>query len=123
MEQVGYLFLTVFYVLFNTIEGAHFRGGIISWRPLNSTPSGSSTSILMHQRYFWNRQWGGFTPPYCTEANVAAETSIPVTSSMTCLVNCSSSSYPSGGLSTVMTTTDCDANPIIESWAGERYDT
>ncbi|CAF1082691.1 unnamed protein product, partial [Adineta ricciae] len=28
-----------------------------------------------------------------------------------------------GGLSTVMTTTDCDANPIIESWAGERYDT
>ena len=90
---------------------------------MNSTPSDSNASILIHQRYFWNRQWSGFTPPYCTEADVTAQKSIPVNSSMTCLSNCSSSSYPSSGLSTVMTTTDCDQNTIIESWAGERYDT
>ncbi|CAF0736613.1 unnamed protein product [Adineta steineri] len=57
------------------------------------------------------------------EANVASETLIPVNSAMLCLKNCSSSNYPPGGLSTVMTTTDCDSNPIIESWAGENYTT
>ena len=91
-------------------------------RPLNSTPSGSTAQILIHQRYFWNRIWGSFTPPYCTEANVAAQSPIPVGSFMTCLVNCTSSNYPGGGLSTIMTTTDCQTNPIIQSWAGERYD-
>ncbi|CAF3340862.1 unnamed protein product [Rotaria sp. Silwood1] len=103
------------------IYGAHFRGGIISWRPLNSTPSGSYAQILIHQRYFWNRQWGSFTPPYCSESTVAAQTLIPVSSSMTCLQNCSSSNY--SPLSTVMTSTDCDSNSLIQSWAGERYDT
>ncbi|CAF3344321.1 unnamed protein product [Rotaria sp. Silwood1] len=103
------------------IYGAHFRGGIISWRPLNTTPSGSYAEILIHQRYFWNRQWGSFTPPYCSESTVAAQTLIPVNSYMVCLQNCSSSNYAS--LSTEMTSTDCDANSLIESWAGERYDT
>ncbi|CAF0791008.1 unnamed protein product [Adineta ricciae] len=92
-------------------------------RPLNSTPSGSSAQILIHQRYFWNRIWGSFSPPYCTEANVAAQTPIPVYEDMICLKNCTSSTYPSGGLSTAMTTTDCQTNVIIQSWAGERYDT
>ncbi|CAF1402141.1 unnamed protein product [Adineta ricciae] len=123
MKLIWYFFLVILYALYNTIEGAHFRGGIISWRPLNSTPSDGNASILIHQRYFWNRQWSGFTPPYCTEADVTSQTPIPVNSYMTCLSNCSSSTYPSGGLSTVMTTTDCDQNTIIESWAGERYDT
>ncbi|CAF1012841.1 unnamed protein product [Rotaria sordida] len=102
------------------IYGAHFRGGIISWRPLNNVPSGSYAQILIHQRYFWNRRWSSFSTPYCDESDVAAQTSIPVNSLMTCLQNCSSSNYAS--LSTVMTSTDCDSNSIIESWAGERYD-
>lgn len=92
-------------------------------RPLNNTPSGTSAQIQIHQRYFWNREWAGFSTPYCSEATVAAEASIPVGSYMTCLQNCSSSSYPNVGLSTIMTTTDCDSNTLIESWAGERYNT
>ncbi|CAF5021810.1 unnamed protein product, partial [Rotaria socialis] len=40
---------------------------------------------------------------------------------MTCLRNCSSSTYTP--LSTRMTSTDCDSNTLIQSWAGERYDT
>ena len=94
---------------------------IIFRRPLNNTPSGTTASILIHQRYFWNRQWGSFSPPYCTETDVASQTAIPVGSTMTCLQNCSSSTY--SALSTVMTSTDCDANALIQSWAGERYDT
>ncbi|CAF1566992.1 unnamed protein product, partial [Adineta steineri] len=101
-------------------DGAHFRGGIISWRPLNNTVQGTTAQIQIHQRYFWNRQWGSFSLPYCTEANVAAQTVINVGSYMTCLANCSSSTYTQ--ISTNMITTDCDSNPIIESWAGEHYD-
>jgi hypothetical protein len=90
-------------------------------RPLNNTPSGGYAQILIHQRYFWNRQWTSFPSPNCTEANVAAQTPIPVNSLMICLRNCTSSNYSS--LSTVMTSTDCDSNSLIESWSGERYDT
>ncbi|CAF1122378.1 unnamed protein product [Adineta steineri] len=118
--RLAYVFLSVVGIV---LDGAHFRGGIISWRPLNNTVQGTTAQIQIHQRYFWNREWGSFSAPYCTEANVAAKTSIPVNEDMKCLANCSSSNYPSVGLSTIMTTTDCDSNPIIESWAGERYDT
>lgn len=40
---------------------------------------------------------------------------------MTCLRNCTSSNYTA--LTTVMTSSDCDNNTLIQSWAGERYDT
>ncbi|CAM4943257.1 unnamed protein product [Rotaria socialis] len=113
--------LLIFSTLYEAVDGSHFRGGIISWRPLNNTPSGSYASILIHQRYFWYRIWAGFSPPYCNEATVAAQTLIPVASTMTCLRNCSSSTYTP--LSTRMTSTDCDSNALIQSWAGERYDT
>ncbi|CAF3370210.1 unnamed protein product [Rotaria socialis] len=113
--------LLIFSTLYEAVDGSHFRGGIISWRPLNNTPSGSYASILIHQRYFWYRNWAGFNPPYCNEATVAAQTLIPVASTMTCLRNCSSSTYTP--LSTRMTSTDCDSNTLIQSWAGERYDT
>lgn len=76
----------------------------------------------MHQRYFWNRQWTGYTTR-CTEANVVAKTLIPVNNFVLCYVNCSSSTYPSGGVSTIMITTDCDQNALIKSWAGELYTT
>ncbi|CAF4205934.1 unnamed protein product, partial [Adineta steineri] len=33
------------------LDGTHFRGGIISWRPLNSTVQGNFTTIRLHQRY------------------------------------------------------------------------
>ncbi|CAF1439557.1 unnamed protein product [Adineta steineri] len=118
--RFAFIFLSALCIL---IDGSHFRGGIISWRPLNSIPTGSTAQILIHQRYFWNRQWVSFPNPNCTEATVAAQTPIPVNSYMTCLGNCSSSNYSSTGLPTIMTSTDCDANPIIETWAGERYDT
>ncbi|CAF0743597.1 unnamed protein product [Adineta steineri] len=104
----------------SVLDGSHFRGGIISWRPFNNTASGTSTQIQIHQRYFWNRQY--FNPYLCSETDVINKTPIPVYDSLKCVKNCTSSNYPSGGLSTSMTTTDCDTNPMILSWAGERYD-
>ncbi|CAF0722780.1 unnamed protein product [Adineta steineri] len=124
MESILCLTLFILCTLCSVINGSHFRGGIISWRPLNNTVTGNTTQIIVHQRYSWARNWASFTSPYCTEVTVAAQTPIAVSGAYTtCLANCSSSNYPSGGLSANMITTDCDANPIIQTWTGERYDT
>ncbi|CAF1000208.1 unnamed protein product [Adineta ricciae] len=90
-------------------------------RPLNSTPSGSTADILIHQRYFFDRKasyFGG--PPYCTEINVTAQTTIPVGGTLDCFSNCTSSNYTS--LPIAVKTTDCNTLPLISSWGGERYD-
>lgn len=88
---------------------------------MNNRPNSSSVDVQIHQRYFWDRLWGSFSAPY-TEANVVNKTSIPVTDTVVCAVNCSSSpDFPS--ISTVMTSTVCNPNPIVRSWSGERYTT
>lgn len=91
-------------------------------RPLNNKPNGTTVDIQIHQRYFWDRLWTGFSID-CTEADVVSKTLIPVSGNVYCYANCSSSIFPAtgAGLSTVMTTTDCNPNPLIRSWAGERY--
>ncbi|CAF1668514.1 unnamed protein product, partial [Adineta ricciae] len=118
--NLSFLVLLLFH---DVINGYHFRGGIISWRPLNATAFGTTADILIHQRYFWWRQWGSFGGYRCTEADVNSGTLIPVNEAMICLVNCTSSNYPGGGLSTRMITTDCQQSSKIDSWAGEKYDT
>ncbi|CAF1469027.1 unnamed protein product [Rotaria sp. Silwood1] len=100
----------------------NYSNKIFFRRPLNNQPNGSTVQVQVHQRYFWNRQWSGYGTR-CTEANVIAKTQISVSNYMICYINCSSSTYPSSGLSTIMTSTDCDQNPLVRSWAGERYDT
>lgn len=90
-------------------------------RPLDRSVNGAYVQVQIHQRYFWNREWGSF-PKNCTEADVVSKTNIPVSSSVICYINCTSSNYPAGGVSTLMTTTDCDQNALIKSWSGERYD-
>ncbi|CAF1140386.1 unnamed protein product [Adineta steineri] len=124
MEQVLYLVLLILFTLCSVFDGTHVRGGIISWRPLNNTVQGTTTQILLHQRYFWWRMYAGFPPPLCTEADVVAGTPITVAGAvLNCLQNCSSSNYPSGGIAANMITSDCDTNPLIESWGGELYTT
>ena len=89
---------------------------------MDNKPNGTTVVVQIHQRYFWDRLWSSF-PLNCTEANVVSKTSIPVASYVYCYANCTSSIFPtsSPGLSTIMTTTDCSPNPLIRSWAGERY--
>ena len=91
---------------------------------MDNRPNGLTVDIQIHQRYFWNREWPPFIPQ-CTEADVIAKNPIPVYDDVLCYANCTSSTFPSigVGLSTIMTTTDCDPNPLIRSWAGEQYNT
>ncbi|CAF3777214.1 unnamed protein product [Adineta steineri] len=123
MQQVLNRVLSILFTLCYVLDGSHFRGGIISWRPLNSTVTGTTAQILLHQRYFWWRLYSGFSGYLCTEYDVVAGTPINVgTASLVCLKNCTSSpGFPS--ILALMTTSDCDTNPIIESWGGELYTT
>ncbi|CAF3887084.1 unnamed protein product [Adineta steineri] len=103
------------------LDGSHFRGGIISWRPLNSTVTGNFTTILLHQRYFWYRLWGSFSAPLCRELDVANGRNITVPgANLICLANCGTSpGFPA--ISANMITSDCDNSTIIQSWGGELY--
>ncbi|CAF1288487.1 unnamed protein product [Adineta steineri] len=122
MERVLRLALVLLASVSILLDGTHFRGGIISWRPLNSTVQGNFTTILLHQRYFWWRNYSGFPRPLCTEANVVAQTPIIVPSAvLNCMKNCASSNFSSAGILANMITSDCDPNPFIESWGGELY--
>ncbi|CAF1573770.1 unnamed protein product, partial [Adineta steineri] len=122
MERVLRLALVLLASVSILLDGTHFRGGIISWRPLNSTVQGNFTTILLHQRYFWWRNYSGFPRPLCTEANVVAQTLITVSGAvLKCMKNCASSNFSSGGIPANMKTSDCDPNPLIESWGGELY--
>ncbi|CAF1108271.1 unnamed protein product [Adineta steineri] len=125
MEQVLNRVLFILFILCYVLDGSHFRGGIISWRPLNNTLTGSTTQILLHQRYFWFRMYANFYGYLCSELDVVSGTLINIIPAATlmCLKNCTSSTYPSSGVTVNMITSDCDANPIIESWGGELYTT
>ncbi|CAF0878435.1 unnamed protein product [Adineta steineri] len=117
MERVLRLALVLLASVSIFLDGTHFRGGIISWRPLNSTVQGNFTTIRLHQRYFWWRNYSGFPRPLCTEANVVAQTPIIVPSAvLNCMKNCASSNFSSAGIIANMITSDCDPNPFIESW-------
>ncbi|CAF4258582.1 unnamed protein product [Adineta steineri] len=125
MEQVSYRVLSILFTLCYVLDGSHFRGGIISWRPLNNSVTGTTTQILLHQRYFWWRMYSGFSGYLCTEHDVVVGTLINIIPAATlmCLRNCTSSTYPSSGVTVNMITSDCDSNPLIESWGGELYTT
>ncbi|CAF0831880.1 unnamed protein product [Adineta steineri] len=61
--------LIILLVSFSTIvHGSHFRGGTITWRPLNNTPSGSTVAVQVRERFSWNR-----ATYYCDDTTIAAQ--------------------------------------------------
>ncbi|CAF1061879.1 unnamed protein product [Adineta steineri] len=64
--------LIILLVSFSTVvHNSHFRGGTITWRPLNNTPSGTTVAIQVRERWSWNR-----ITYYCDDTTIAAQTSI-----------------------------------------------
>ncbi|UJR16955.1 hypothetical protein I4U23_003853 [Adineta vaga] len=64
-ERLSFIFLIIW---ISTIEASHFRGGTITWRPYNSTPSGATTPVIVRERFSWRRS--AFT---CTTATIAVQ--------------------------------------------------
>ncbi|CAF5014992.1 unnamed protein product, partial [Rotaria sp. Silwood1] len=68
------------FFLIPLVETSHFRGGTITWRPLNTTPSGSSVDIQIRQRYSWNR-----ASVFCDDTYIASLTQIGDNTSVSCV--------------------------------------
>ncbi|CAF1012640.1 unnamed protein product [Rotaria sp. Silwood1] len=68
------------FVLIPLVETSHFRGGTITWRLLNTTPSGSSVDIQIRQRYSWNR-----ASVFCDDTYIASLTQIGDNTSISCV--------------------------------------
>ena len=84
---------------------------------MNTTPSGTTPSILIRQRYSWRRSFWPTT--MCTTATISAQTIIGSgTGTLTCAVG------GCGGYSTISTDTPCtDFSVSTDFSSGERYDT
>ncbi|UJR17501.1 hypothetical protein I4U23_004396 [Adineta vaga] len=90
---------------------SHFRGGTITWRPWNNTPSGSTVSILFRQRYSWRR----LSVP-CYDSTISSKGLIG-SGSCTCV------SGPCPTWSAMSTSTHCtDYSSILDVSSGERYE-
>ncbi|CAF3818877.1 unnamed protein product, partial [Rotaria sordida] len=101
-----FLFLRV-----SIIHTSHFRGGTITWRPLNNTPSGSTVDIQIRQRYSWRR-----SSVACTDTTIANRVLIGDNTAVNCVTGTCSS------WSSMTTNTYCtDYSGGLDVSSGEKY--
>ncbi|CAF1074084.1 unnamed protein product [Adineta steineri] len=62
------IYIIIGQILVTTVHASHFRGGTITWRPLNNTPSGPTVTILVSEQFSWRRS--SYT---CNDASIAAQ--------------------------------------------------
>ncbi|CAF1445970.1 unnamed protein product [Adineta steineri] len=99
---------------FSTIVyGTHFRGGTITWRPLNNTPSGTTVAVQVRERWSWNR-----ITYYCDDSTIAAHTSIAPGGYV---YGVSGSYAPWAAMNTLINCTDYSAALTVTS--GEHFET
>ncbi|CAF2851074.1 unnamed protein product [Rotaria sp. Silwood2] len=101
-----FLFLRV-----SIVHNSHFRGGTITWRPLNNTPSGSKAQIQIRQRYSWRRG-----AAMCTDTTIATRVLIGDNTAVSCVSGTCSS------WSSLTTSTYCtDYSTLLDVSSGEKY--
>ncbi|CAF4250066.1 unnamed protein product, partial [Adineta steineri] len=107
---------------FSTIVyGTHFRGGTMTWRPLNNTPSGSTVAVQVRERWSWNRAYvSGVTNFFCNDATIAAHGTMGISSGnyAKCYNGICSHWI---NMDTAINCTDYSANLTVSS--GEHYET
>ncbi|UJR38799.1 hypothetical protein I4U23_031464 [Adineta vaga] len=101
------------------VYGSHFRGGTITWRPLNATASGSSADFVIRERFSWRRSYNYPASGiicFCDDTTIATSGTIGEND----LVRCTAGSYcPSWSL--MNTTTFCtDYSTTLDVSSGER---
>ncbi|CAF1458447.1 unnamed protein product, partial [Adineta steineri] len=114
--------LIILLVDFSTIVyGSHFRGGTMTWRPLNNTPSGSTVAVQVRERWSWNRvAVVSGVSYYCDGTTIATNGNVgaPGNYYVTCVQgNCGSWI----NMDTVVNCTDYSVQLIVSS--GEHYET
>ncbi|CAF0882617.1 unnamed protein product [Adineta ricciae] len=108
--------LVVYVFIFGCIINAsHFRGGTITSRPYNATPSGSTVPVIIRERWSWRRS---AYPPVCSPATISAQN--PMIGAGT--LNCESTSCP--GYTAMSISAYCtDYSVPLDVASGEYYAT
>ncbi|CAF1495397.1 unnamed protein product [Didymodactylos carnosus] len=105
--------------LISIIESAHFNGGSVTFRPLNSSATGSTVSILITQTYIWT-----YPIIYCDNSIIASQTFVNLSStypgySLTCISSCTTAI----GYSPLSVYSPCtDFSDPLELTIGQRSD-
>ncbi|CAF0820431.1 unnamed protein product [Adineta ricciae] len=109
-NKVFVIWITLYSSLIN---GSHFRGGTMSWRPVSKTPLGNMVTIQIRQRWSWR-----LSAVACNQAIIAQQYPIGDPSVLYCTSgNCNFWRVP------VTTQTYCiDFNTGIDVSYGEKYD-
>ncbi|UJR11942.1 hypothetical protein I4U23_016120 [Adineta vaga] len=115
MMIIRFLIICLFPYI-SIIDSSHFRGGTITSRPFNNTPSGSSVPVIVRERWSWRRS-SGF--PVCSPATIAAQNPMIGGGSLTCVSGSCGSYFSSMSVSTYCT----DFSAPLDVASGEYYQT
>jgi hypothetical protein len=74
------------------VEGSHFLGGTITWRPLNASATGTLVAVVIKQTYIWS-----YSRIPCTNTMITNNQLVPAyvslaTDTLDCIANCGSGS-------------------------------
>lgn len=117
---VTFIFFQYFAIIFTYVHAVHFLGGTVTWRPLNSSATGSPVQIVITQTYSWTT-----VAAPCSSTDIANSNPIPFTNTngvynrLNCVVNCGNS----GGYVAPPIYPDCtDISTIQDTTVGQRSD-
>jgi hypothetical protein len=114
-------FVAIFFFLVPLVNGSHFLGGTITWRPLNASATGSPVAIVITQTYSWT-----YSKMPCTNALIASNGYLPSYSNVSsdrliCISNCGAGS---AGYSPIGVLPQCtDFSSPVNTSIGQRMDT
>ncbi|CAF0885109.1 unnamed protein product [Didymodactylos carnosus] len=105
LKLCAFLYFTILHV----VRSMHFRGGTITWAPVNTSQTSSSTvDIIIEQSYSWKRS--SHLTDYCDASTIATNGLIGDSSYLECLTIPNCGGFLSGNLSTQVVCTDYSAN-------------
>lgn len=117
------IFYLILLLLFSVvvIDGWHFLGGTITWRPLNESATGTPVAIVITQTYSWT-----YSRMPCTSAMVASNQFVPsyygtlLTLRLNCIANCGAGSTGYSPIDIIPYCTDFSAP--VGTTVGQRSD-
>jgi hypothetical protein len=103
------------------VHGSHFLGGTFTWRPLNTSATGTPVAIVIIQTYLWT-----YSLMPCTQTTIATHQLVPpysglATIQLNCIYNCGNGSL---GYSSIYVIPYCvDGSAAVGTTVGQRLDT
>lgn len=109
------------FILIVIVNGNHFLGGTITWRPLNTTATGTPITIVIIQTYSW-----GYSFIACTQAMIANNSYVPSyaglkNETLECINNCNVGAIGYPNISVIPRCTDFSV--AADTTIGQRLDT